>query len=152
MDMDVELVRPLDSLLSYDGAFPFCSDSVIELAMFMAKQDHPLIKKLASLYDISDIPDTKEGFNSFYQPFYVMDALIDYGVVMDGSYQKVNDDLFLPRQICMPLDYCLYELHTDQDTIAIHRANAGWHEADYTKRRISSNRELMERINDEGKC
>ena len=146
MDMDVELVKPLDKLLSHNGVFPFCSDGVIELAMFMSKPDNPLVKSLFDIYDHLEIPDIKEGFNKFYQPFLIMEKLINFGVSMDNSFQHIDGNVFLPKQICMPLDYCLYELNSDEDTIAIHRANAGWHEADYTKRRVGANKELKNKL------
>lgn len=146
MDMDVELVKSLDKLLSHSGVFPFCSDGVIELAMFMSKPGNPLVKSLFDIYDKLEIPETKEGFNKYYQPFVVMQRMMEFGVSMDNSFQDIEGNIFLPKQICMPLDYCIYELNVDDDTVAIHRANAGWHEADYTKRRVGANKALKEKL------
>ena len=146
MDMDVELIKPLDLLLSHEGVFPFCSDGVIELAMFMATPGNPLVKNLFKIYEELEIPETREGFNKYYQPLVVMQRLVEYGVLMDDSFQEIEGNLFLPKQICMPLDYCLYELNADDDTVAIHRANAGWHEADYTKRRVGANKAVKNKL------
>lgn len=144
MDMDVEVLKGLDPLLSHTGLFSFSSDDVIDMAFFAATREHPFIKKLLSVYDSVSIPDDKKGFEKCFQPFLLMKEYMDYGVKMDGSFQRIGEDLFLPRQFFMAMDYNLYEVDSCEYTFAIHRANAGWLGTDHRNKKKEKNRRFVE--------
>ena len=140
LDMDVEILKPVDFLLKHKGVFSFFSDGGIDLAAFMAAPDNPIPARLLKLYDNVRIPETKKGFEAFFQPLYVLRELERCGVDMNGSFQEVDGTLFLPRYLMMPLDVAVYEQNDNEDTFMVHHANAGWKEESYGESKARRNR------------
>ncbi len=87
LDSDIEIVKPPEPLRGYDAFFGFFDQGAVDLAAFGGRMSDPLVGSLRSLYDDVKIPDTKEGFTTYFQPFFVMDAFKDAGVKMTGELQ-----------------------------------------------------------------
>lgn len=146
MDMDVELLRPIDGLLKHEGVFSFFSDGAIDLAAFMVSKENPVPKKLIASYDTIPLPNTKKEFEQYYQPLQVMHELEKYGVRMNGRFQVIEGNLFLPRYLMMPLDCAIYKMNDNEDTFAVHRANAGWKDESYAAKKADRNQKFYERL------
>lgn len=143
LDMDVELLHPLDSLLGCEAFFTFDTQNDIDLGTFAAKEGNPLVKKLMNLYDSVTFSGDMKRMNQLCQPRYIRHALRETGLVLNGDMQIIDGMVFLPRNYLAPQDSIIYELCAmSEETLAVHRYNAGWKNADYRTKRIENNRRL----------
>lgn len=145
LDMDVELLHPMDSLLGSEAFFTFDTQNDIDLGTFAARAGNPLVKKMMELYDDIDFAPDMKTMNKLCQPRYIRTVLRKYGLTLDGNMQLIDNMVFLPRTYFVPQDSVVYELSAmSGETLAIHRYNAGWKNNDYRMRRIMNNRRLWE--------
>lgn len=147
MDMDVELQKPLDALLGNSAIFSFYEEGTIDLAAFGARKDHDLVKKLLTFYDGVDIPETKKGFEKYFQPIFVMDGFLQYGLRMTGELQQIGDSVFLPREMMLQKDGVVYDIPPEQEySFSIHHGNVGWRPDDYATKKALRNRAFYNRL------
>lgn len=150
LDMDVEVLKPMDNVLGHESVFPFYSDGIIDPAAYMAVRHNPIVEAMLKLFDAVEIPETKEEFKNYYRdyflPIYMSTAIKKFGVEMNGDYQCVDDNLFIPRYLMMPRDCIVYEDKSTEDTFVIHRSNIGWKEDNHQKNRMINSREIVTRL------
>ncbi len=149
LDMDVEVLKPFDDLLSNKAFFSFSNNVNVDMAIFASEANNNFIHQLLSLYENVQIPAEKKGFSAFFQPSHVAKSLHDIGLQFDGSMQVIDDMLFLPRNYLMPLDVVLFDLDAkDERTYSVHYDNFGWSTAQVNNRdkKISDNRKLWEMV------
>ncbi len=146
MDMDVELLKPLDYLLGNKAFFTFDACSDVDLEIFGSESGNSLLKKLMELYDDKVFLGDKENMDYFCQPRYIRSVIKEEGVFLDGNAQFVNNMAFLPRNYLSPLDNFVYQMTVvSEDTIGIHHFNAGWKtNNNFRSERIFKNRKLAE--------
>lgn len=145
LDTDIEILHVPGRLLNASGFFGFFDQGVIDLAAFGAVPGNTLIQNLLHLYDGADIPETKEEFSLFFQPFYLMDEFRRHGVLLDGEYQMIDGNVFLPREIMFPMDTIMYDVDALCDeTIMIHHNNAGWKKSGYRENKARRSRQIYE--------
>ncbi len=136
LDMDVDVVKPFDDFLGNKMILSFANHVLIDLAVIAAEKDNDLIKRMLKVYDDLDLPDTKQGFSSYFQPALLRGVLADYGIKMDGSLQLLNDGTAVfPKDFFMPLDYIMFrEREKSENTYCIHYDNFGWSYSGGSKR------------------
>lgn len=145
MDMDVELLKPLDALLKNQAFFTFETNNDIDLAMFGADSGNELLGKLLKFYENVQFDGTFDTMNRFCQPVYIREIMRTYGVNQKGDMQYVNGMAFLPRYYLAPKDAFLYELYVmNEKTMAIHHCNYGWKDKSYKEKKKSSARRLRD--------
>lgn len=152
LDMDVELLRPLDSLLSNRAVLPFSNSATIDLAVIGSEPKNELLDRLLNLYANVDLPNTKDGFKVYFQPSFIRRALIDYGVEFNGCLQIINGNAFVPRTFFYPMDCVTFTMSAKSDnTYAIHHDNFGWSPTgiDARAKKIKENRLLRSLISSE---
>lgn len=144
MDMDVEMLKPLDTLLNNVGFFTFDCQNNIDLAMFGAQVQNTLIKGLLSLYDIIEFSSDIKSMNWLCQPRYIREFLEREGLKLDGNMQYIEGIAFLNRKYLSPKDSAFYQLYAmSEDAIAIHHYNTGWKD-NFKDKRSNQNRKLWE--------
>ena len=152
MDMDVEVLKPLDDILGHRGIFTFYSDCIVDPAAFAAEPNNKIVNTMLKLFDDVEVPRSKEDFTNYYSnyflPLYMSAGIVKYGVDMNGRFQNIDDNLFLPRHLMMPLDCMVYEVKTDADSFMIHRSNVGWKEDDYVTSKSGRNRQIIEKLSE----
>ncbi len=143
MDMDVELLKPLDSLLGNKAFFTFDVNRDIDLGTFGSVSGNDLLAELMHQYDNIDFSGDMKSMNYYCQPRYIRSVLKKNGVLLNGNAQYVDEMAFLPRNYLAPKDSILYEMiGLTEETIGIHHYNAGWKNDDYRNRRIVKNGRL----------
>ena len=148
LDMDVELIKPLDSLLGNEAFFTFDTQNDIDLGTFAARKGNPLVECLMTLYDNVEFSGDMRTMNWFCQPRYIRTVLQEYGLRLNGDMQVIDGMAFLSRNYLVPKDSVIYELSAMcEETIAIHQYNAGWKNDDYRAKRIENNRNLWKLMN-----
>lgn len=147
LDMDVELLHPMDNLLGSEAFFTFDTQNDIDLGTFAAKAGNPLVRKLMELYDGVEFAPDMKVMNLLCQPRYIRPVLKEAGLVLNGDMQLIDGMVFLSRNYFVPQDSIIYKLSAmTEETLAIHRYNAGWKDGDYRMNRINNNRRLWNLI------
>ncbi len=149
MDMDVEILKTFDDLLYNKGLFSYSNQITIDLATFAAQKDNDLVKKLLLLYENIEIPSTKKEYMSFFQPKFIQQELMKYGLSGKGELQEINGNVFLPRTFFMPMDTIIFEMSAlSEYSYSVHYDNFGWNASkeNIRNKKIESNRKLWSLI------
>ena len=143
-DMDVEILKNFDELRKYSAVFSFSNIFAINLATFGSEKNNPLLKEILSIYDDIDVPTEKKDFSKFFQPSLVREKFDDLGIRYNGSMQKINDMIFLPRVYFFPMDTVMFSKDAITDeSYAIHYDNFGWCDGeDKRKKKADKNKML----------
>ena len=146
MDMDFELLKSWDPILGHDAVFSFYSDLAIEPAVFAAIPNHPIVNDIHHLYDNVVIPDTKDAFAKYFAPRFIQEVFVKHGIKMNGHFQRIREDVILPRRFMTPMDSCLYTMDIKDETIGVHLCNVGWKAATYKFEKPAKNRKLVKEL------
>lgn len=128
LDIDVEVTRNFDPLLSYDCFLGTEPSGFVNTGIgFGAQKKNPIIEMMLHQYDghfvLSD-----GSFDMKPCPQKNTEILLNLGFVFDENtiWRKNNIAIFPPKYFC-PLDYETEELHITEDTFSIHHFGASWH-------------------------
>ena len=127
LDTDVELIKPLDSLLEHSGFIGRQPGYQVNTgAGFGACAKHPGIKEM--LDDYENIPFIKvDGTMDLLTcPHRNSLHLIDNGLLLDDSYQEITDMVIYPVEYFSPMDAYSRELKVSKNTYSIHHCEASW--------------------------
>ncbi len=128
MDTDVELKKPLDTLLGHQGYFGFEDGVHIATGLgFGAVQGLPILKEIMDDYE--GIPFIREdgSFDPIPCPVRNTDVFIRHGLKQDGTFQTLDDDIqLLPTEYLCPITYFSGEKNVTQNTVSIHWYSASW--------------------------
>lgn len=126
LDTDVELIRNLDELLSYDFYCGFEDEQYINLGSgFGAVQGHPLIRKMMDTYE--DLDFVKNGkFNLIASPVYQSKIMQEQGFLLNGEYQEKNGIGVLPCDAFAAGGSLLLPDEMSEHTFSIHHYDASW--------------------------
>lgn len=129
MDMDVELLKPIDSLLANEAFFSFDNDRYVDLGSgFGAVKNHPLVCNLLEQYDnITFEENITEGKYALPQPARLISVFEQYGFKRNAMSQVVRNSLFLSPNYFKIIDGQQTERdYFSGEEYAIHWHNAGW--------------------------
>lgn len=130
LDTDVELVKPLDELLSQGAYMGFeNADRVATGLGFAAEAGHPFIRENMAYY---------ENLTDFDQPqacpHITTDLLEPYGLVRDRTKLQVLAGLTIyPEDWLCPKDERTGLLTRTKNTVSIHHFDASWFEESWKK-------------------
>ena len=127
MDTDVEVVRPLDTLLSHSGFLGFEGTQWIATSIVGVAPHHPLNEKFYSHY---------QG-RTFIQPDQSLDQttnvemwtkllVSEYGLILNGQQQQVASFEVYPTDYFTPYDYINGKLSKTPNTYSIHWFGQSW--------------------------
>lgn len=126
LDTDVELVKPLDSLLEYAAFYGFeNSDNVNTGHGFGAEQGHPTVEAMLAVYQ-----KLEPGENGDYAltacPWMNTKALKKLGLQCNGEKQEVAGAVILPADYLNPYEYTTGKMQRTENTLSIHWYNQSW--------------------------
>ena len=122
-DTDVELVKPMDGLLTNDAFYCFETREYVAtgLGFGSVAQGETILAMLAE-YDVFLNGD----MGICCCPQLNTAALSKLGLVLDGSLQRVADALILPSDYMNPFDAPMGRLTKTENTVSIHWYSASW--------------------------
>lgn len=147
MDMDVELLRPMDDLLGNKAFFSFDYTRHVDLGSgFGATKAHPLVKKLLTQYEnILFEEDMENGRYATPQPTRLLPIFEAFGYRRNNSVQIIKDCLFLSPDYVKIIEGHATGLETFSGLeYAIHWHNAGWWDEKKREQRNETQRKLTE--------
>lgn len=145
LDTDVELIKPLDSLLSYDGFFGFeCHDyKTINTGLgFGAIKGLRILLDLMEPYNTQKFVYPDAGKGEFLPNTWINWPVFEaHGAVRTDSIQLIDNNVaFFPSEYFDPMtSYLRNEIHITDNTYSIHHYAMTWddeHEKKIRKERI----------------
>lgn len=126
-DTDVELKKPLDSLLDEKCIMGFeKSDSVNHGHGFAAEKGNAIIKELLDFYDSIHFINADGSLNMTASPVYITQLLIKHGLKLNGKEQVIDGVHVYPTEYFCPKDYLTGKIKLTTNTISIHHFNLSW--------------------------
>ena len=126
LDTDVEVVRPFNGLLEYDAFFGFETPEYINTGLgFGCTPNHPTVKAMIKTYQ--DLNRDESGSYPIVAcPAYNTDALLPYGLALNGMRQSVLGAEILPQDYLNPYDDPTGRLCRTENTYSIHWYGKSW--------------------------
>lgn len=136
LDTDVELRRPLDTLLSHRAYYGFEDGKCVNTGVgFGSEQGHPILK--AIMDDYQKIPFVREdgSYDLLSCPKRNTEIFLQHGLQQDNSLQILEGDvLILPSDHLNPKQWQTGEIHITENTLSIHHFSASWYTPEMLKK------------------
>lgn len=127
LDTDVELVKPLDELISNQAYMGFEGKVWINGGIgFGAEAKNHIIKDLRDMYNNMSFYKEDGTINLTPSPYYITDFLVSKGLKRDDSIQMIGNMKIYPSEYFAAKDYDTGVVHRTENTISIHQYNASW--------------------------
>ena len=122
-DTDVEVVQPLDDLLSYPAFFCFENNEYVATGLgFGAKKNNILVEEMLKAYDV--VLDGQQG--TIGCPILNTEALVKHGLQLNGEVQVLDGAKIFSKDYFNPFDSVTGELKKTKNTYSIHWYSASW--------------------------
>lgn len=128
LDIDVELLKPLDDLLQLEGFMGFelgDANSVASGLGFGAIAKHPVITKLRENYEHSPFIKEDGSLDTLPCPQRDTKVLVELGLKQNNQLQTVGGITFFPSDYFSPIGF-MGEQNFSENTYSIHHFNASW--------------------------
>jgi len=127
LDVDVELVKPLDDLLNLKGFAGFQSEKFCAFGLgFGAVPKLPIIKELRDCYENLRFVNEDGTLNKEASPKYQTECLVKKGLILNNINQKINDLTIYSTEYFCPKDLVSGEINLTENTYSIHHFDASW--------------------------
>ena len=127
LDTDVELLKPLDPLLEFEGFMGFQNDALVSSGLgFGAVAHHPVIGRLLADYDAIHFRLEDGTLDMTACPDRNATALSELGVRADGSRQECCGIQFFPAEYFSPKDWRSGKCAITANSYSIHHYKASW--------------------------
>ncbi|MBQ2885480.1 MAG: hypothetical protein IJE43_17265 [Alphaproteobacteria bacterium] len=124
-DMDLELLRNIDPLLSADCVAGFGPLRDIELAAFGAKKGCSLVKEMLDAYESRKF-DANNLLLTEVQPVFMAHFMRNKGFDINGKSQNRNNCILLARDSFSPKNWFTGEMQHSAGSYGIHHCAGGW--------------------------
>ena len=125
-DTDVQLLRDPVELLQYEAFYGFENDSNIATGLgFGAEANHPTILAMKTRYE-EIAPNGDGSYPMIVCPALNTQALLPFGLVLDGSRQNLAGAQILPAEWLNPYDDPTGRLNKTKHTISVHWYSKSW--------------------------
>jgi hypothetical protein len=129
LDTDVELLKPLDNLLSHH-AFMGCEgmENVNTGLGFGAEKGFEFLRRNMAVYEDMNPTDENGNFVSNPCPYYTTSLLKDGGVQFPIKHPTETADgmTLYPNHVFNPYDWKADKLHITKETVSIHHYSGSW--------------------------
>lgn len=122
-DVDVEVIRSFDPLLTHEAFFGFETDEFINTGVgFGTEAGHPVVRAMLTAYD--PLLDGTHG--TVGCPILNTQALDAFGLVKNGQTQEVGGAVIYPAEYFNPYNDILGKLCKTENTYSIHWFAKSW--------------------------
>lgn len=126
-DTDVEVIKPLDSLLQYKGVMGFESKSFVNGGLIVAgEKGLEIFKEMRDIYDNVSFYNVDGSLNLLPSPAYNTDVLVRHGLKQNGMLQEVAGITIFPTDYFCPKSSQFGKIKTTKNTLTIHHYAASW--------------------------
>lgn len=127
LDTDVEVVKPLDPLLTHEAFSGFEDESFLQSGTMGARPGHPWIGKLLADYErrVFLLPDGT--YDMLTNTAVISRLCTEEGLALNGQYQTLPGGVvFYPRQYFSPYDYINGGSYLTEESYTIHHFAQSW--------------------------
>lgn len=126
MDTDVEVIKPLDSLLAYDAVSGFESETQIQTGLMASRDGHPLFKELLDEYNGIHFVRPDGTLDTTTNVIRISNTCCKYGFRLDNTLQTIRGFTLLPKEYLCPIEHEGHKLHLTEKTLCIHHFAGSW--------------------------
>lgn len=141
MDTDVEVLKPLDSILDYDAVSGFETSGLIPTGLMAAQKGSIIIGELLDEYNERKFINDDGSLNITTNVTYITDALNKYGLKLNNKFQTVNGFTLLESDYLCPKSVKDGKIYLTPNSLAIHHFSGSW-----LPKRFKFKKVLMERM------
>ena len=126
MDTDVEVIKPLDSLLEYEAVSGFESETQIPTGLMACREGHPLFGELLHEYDSIHFVKPDGSFDLTTNVVRITNTCLKYGFQPNNCLQTVKGFTLLPKDYLCPIEQEGHRLVLTDRTLCIHHFAGSW--------------------------
>lgn len=129
-DTDVEVIKPLDDIVSKGGFMGREKESALSVAPGLGLGVNPglaLYKELLDAYHSRHFINKDGSYNLKTIVDYTTEILLKHGLKNVNEIQFVAGTYIYPKEYFCPMDYTSGELEITDNTYSIHHYSASWH-------------------------
>lgn len=146
LDVDVEVIKSYDDLLKYRGFAGYENEELINLGQgFGAEPGNQIIKKLMKSYNDLHFINHNGELNLTASPKLNSETLEEIGVKRDGTFQNIEDFVFLPTDYLCPKSFNDGMIRLTNRTYSIHHYDASWFTEEQQKDKLARWQEKQHR-------
>ncbi len=127
MDTDVEVIKPLDSLLEYEAVSGFESETRIPTGLMACEKNHRMFIEFLSEYENRHFLRSDGSMDLTTNVTSITRTCDKYGLIKNNTKQTVNGFTLLPSDYLCPKDVESKEIHLTDNTLCIHHFDGSWH-------------------------
>lgn len=142
MDTDVEVLKPLDTLLQYEAVSGFEDNKHIPTGLMASEAHQPLFEELLSDYNGVHFRNSDGSLDTTTNVKRITRTCTKYGFIPNNQKQTVKGFTLLPNDYLCPKDYNTKKINITHNTLTIHHFDGSW---GTPKSRYANN--LMEKLN-----
>ena len=128
LDVDVELLKPLDPLLENDAYIGFEEEKYVNPGLgFGCISGHPLIGEIIKNYKKRDFLKSDGKYDYTTIVHTVSDILYSKGLINNNQLQTIENCTIYPKDFFQPIDMNTQKLIITNNTISIHHYASSWY-------------------------
>lgn len=126
LDTDVELLRPLDSLLACEGFMGFESTEKVATCLMACQPEHPFFMEASQKYETRQFLCADGGWDDTTNVSLLTDILVNSGLQKSNVLQTVQGVTIYPSEFFSPKDLETGKITLTENSYAIHYFQASW--------------------------
>lgn len=126
LDTDVELIKPLDDLLSYEAFAGFEVKDRIGAGIMACVKAHPLFAEFLDEYRNAHFVNEDSSYDITPNVCRITNACVKYGLKLDNSLQTINGLTLFPCDYLYPKDFDTRTTTVTDNTYSIHHYDGSW--------------------------
>ncbi len=148
MDLDVEMLRPIDDLLYNDAYMSFESSDRIECGSGMgARAGHPIIREICKSYESRPYFKADGTWDNSTCPVRYTEVIEKHGLKKNGGFQSVEDITVYPFEVLTGKSFETGIVYNSELSYTLHHHNGSWipgHTRDAMRKRYEKIQAFME--------
>jgi mannosyltransferase OCH1-like enzyme len=127
VDCDVEVIKPFDDILLKNTMFGgFENDTFVAPGLILGSvKGTTLFNEVLEKYSKRHFVINNK-MDETTVPSFFTEILLNYGLVQNGKFQKVNDFVVYPKFYFAPIDEITMKLNISEETFTIHHYAGSW--------------------------
>lgn len=126
MDTDVELIKPIDSLLQYEAVSGFESEKRILTGLMGCKKNQELFIELLNSYIGNHFKKIDGDLDTTTNVTRITDTCLKYGLSLNNTKQTIKGFTLLPNDYLCPKNVETGEITITENTLCIHHFDGSW--------------------------
>lgn len=127
MDVDVEVLKPLDRFLMHEAFTGFEDSKNIAPGLILgAKKENAVIKQLLDSYLTREFVLKNGNFNLTPVVKYTTEILVEHGLILNNTYQVINGVALYPKTFFNPKAHNSNKEYFTEETYTIHHFAGSW--------------------------